>query len=656
MAPNMSPHVSKSGVLSSSKSDIDKIGWKDEYKEALEDYVLCVHKVTSHSYTFCKFMFLSELELDDNFQYSAFINVSFFKEVFLSLTDYNRTATPPKDEQHNIELIQKHLSTYLTLANLTPIKILNAERTADYEAVKIDRAYRQMVKHKVDKGIRRAVNLILKVNEKKTALRTELMNEGIEGDKIKDRINEDILGPIRKFKEELLAGNLQNVDEFLGSDRDLILDVFRAYPANYRFKDDSLSVDARENPLPHFLPMFRLAKSLGKIDERGFLCFPLRKTFIPCYTMIDTETLCTSILKISRDKFQDDYQAWGSVVNIHHEAFQLEENQSFTGTVLTNGLGIKINKHQKVPDPEEDALQIDDEVQDSTPYIHQMSQDELITLERKCVLVDPGSNDLLYCLHETSDMDNPITYSYTNKQRCLYLTNNGEYNKAFQVVRMEDPDFVQAERLLSQYSTRNVSLETFTQYTRARGTVNKILWSHYTNTKVQDSEGTLIGYRKKKLLIDHKKKEAWMVMIEEMKNAFGLGAVLIFGDWSTFGSRRRVPAGHVRDLLKENGFQIAFVDEFRSSKTCPSCHQHSLEKIEGSFNVNDQDEIIRPDSNGTNLLRCSTLTCTNSQGKQRVWDRNYAAALNFRIILFSLRKLGIYPPQFQRPQFSFSSF
>jgi hypothetical protein len=67
--------------------------------------------------------------------------------------------------------------------------------------------------------------------------------------------------------------------------------------------------------------------------------------------------------------------------------------------------------------------------------------------------------------------------------------------------------------------------------------------------------------------------------------------------------KKRIPQEHLRNMLQESGFKVAYVDEFKSSKVCPSCHQYSLEKIEDTFDLIDQDEIQQPEKNGTNLLR-----------------------------------------------------
>ncbi|KAK9694755.1 hypothetical protein K7432_013284 [Basidiobolus ranarum] len=58
-------------------------------------------------------------------------------------------------------------------------------------------------------------------------------------------------------------------------------------------------------------------------------------------------------------------------------------------------------------------------VDDSVPYIEKLSKDEIFKTTDKCVLIDPGCGDLLYCMHETSTPQNKSVFRYTRKQRAI---------------------------------------------------------------------------------------------------------------------------------------------------------------------------------------------------------------------------------------------
>ncbi|KAJ1651649.1 hypothetical protein IWQ61_007841, partial [Dispira simplex] len=50
-------------------------------------------------------------------------------------------------------------------------------------------------------------------------------------------------------------------------------------------------------------------------------------------------------------------------------------------------------------------------------YTHDVPQSELRETEGKCVLIDPGRRDLLFCMHESSTTENRQQYRYTRCQR-----------------------------------------------------------------------------------------------------------------------------------------------------------------------------------------------------------------------------------------------
>ncbi|KAG1181426.1 hypothetical protein G6F46_011169 [Rhizopus delemar] len=72
------------------KSSIDGIGWNEQYRERLEDFVNIVHTSTTHDCSLSKFVFLCTLQDDDHFDITAYVNKEFFSDVCLSLVRYRR--------------------------------------------------------------------------------------------------------------------------------------------------------------------------------------------------------------------------------------------------------------------------------------------------------------------------------------------------------------------------------------------------------------------------------------------------------------------------------------------------------------------------------------------------------------------------------------
>ncbi|KAI7862470.1 hypothetical protein BDF14DRAFT_1855096 [Spinellus fusiger] len=84
------------------------------------------------------------------------------------------------------------------------------------------------------------------------------------------------------------------------------------------------------------------------LQDKPFNCFPLRRIFIPSYMTIDTRILNTHLLKRPIISHLDKDRIWG--------------------------------------------------------------KKELAASIGKCVLIDPGRRDVLYCMHEDSTVENKRTY------------------------------------------------------------------------------------------------------------------------------------------------------------------------------------------------------------------------------------------------------
>ncbi|KAI8055082.1 hypothetical protein BDF22DRAFT_618667, partial [Syncephalis plumigaleata] len=77
---------------------------------------------------------------------------------------------------------------------------------------------------------------------------------------------------------------------------DIFEPVLSAYPDGYEFGENGRYYDCVARPVKHFKAFFKLARLFKDLDLKGFNCFPLRRSFSPCYIHIDTVILCHNIL------------------------------------------------------------------------------------------------------------------------------------------------------------------------------------------------------------------------------------------------------------------------------------------------------------------------------------------------------------------------
>ncbi|KAJ1717987.1 hypothetical protein LPJ61_006976 [Coemansia biformis] len=136
---------------------------------------------------------------------------------------------------------------------------------------------------------------------------------------------------------------------------------------------------------------------------------------------------------------------------------------------------------------------------------------------------------------------------------------------------------------------------------------------------------------------------------------FGDDVVIIFGNWSAPMNKFHEPIRGVgwHDMLKRHGFKVLLIDEFRTSSLCPECGS-KLEMFKRVPNPRPWQCKKRPEVLCHGLLQCTNKKCLQTNPKyvetekRRLWNRDMAAVLNMRHILFSLRKGEGIPEWFKR--------
>ncbi|KAJ2525737.1 hypothetical protein EV175_007721 [Coemansia sp. RSA 1933] len=112
----------------------------------------------------------------------------------------------------------------------------------------------------------------------------------------------------------------------------------------------------------------------------------------------------------------------------------------------------------------------------------------------------------------------------------------------------------------------------------------------------------------------------------------------------------------MRKMLRQHGFQVYLLDEYRTSKTCPACIEGSLATFKRVKNPRPYQRNARPQVICHGLLSCKNEKCMEpmadgsaaSPHRARLWNRDLAAVLNFRHILNGLRENGARPARFMR--------
>ncbi|KAJ2625677.1 hypothetical protein GGI26_000477 [Coemansia sp. RSA 1358] len=221
-------------------------------------------------------------------------------------------------------------------------------------------------------------------------------------------------------------------------------------------------------------------------------------------------------------------------------------------------------------------------------FINGVSKSNLVATSGKCVLIDPGRRDLLFCTHEGNTPENRQVKDRHTKG-----------------------DIQGAEEKLAQMTNRTVDSAKHRCYIKTwagQGVPRRVLrWA--------DDGPHIAGAR----------------LAKNLWTKFGQDAVLVMGSWFVPMNRYHEPirGKGVRVMLRKHRFQVYLLDKNRTSKTCPTCYNGELIRRHG-------------------LLRCSNKKCLESVAndcsasapRPRCWDQDLAAVLNFRHILTGLRENG----------------
>ncbi|CEI98554.1 hypothetical protein RMCBS344292_12661 [Rhizopus microsporus] len=132
---------------------------------------------------------------------------------------------------------------------------------------------------------------------------------------------------------------------------------------------------------------------------------------------------------------------------------------------------------------------------------------------------------------------------------------------------------------------------------------------------------------------------------------FGLDAILVLENWSAPNTKFHEPTrnkGLIR-MLKKNGLTVHFIDELKTSSKCPN-YEDDLEIFKMVINPRPYRRVDMPTVKCHRLLRCKNPKYSLNESKRKLWNRDLAAALNFRKVLISLRETSKRPEIFTRKQ------
>ncbi|OZJ04686.1 hypothetical protein BZG36_02542 [Bifiguratus adelaidae] len=516
------------------KCSINAIGWHQKQLGRLRQLVTTVHTLTSHTYQFSRFIFLHELEKKSDFPLNEWVKKEFFAEVFLSLVDSKQTSKASLATRAYRSLIGQYRSSYLNTTSFEPIHLTYAQQIALYQATTIHTAYLNNVKLRFGQQLRRIVNRLLNLKERKQSLKDELEHKNYNSENIKQTIEDTIIKPAREFKTSIANRKVDRatINQNLTTIYVKFKPILEAYSPEYKFDKDNIYYDCKANPEMHFNAFFQMALFCEKMAIKSFQCFPLRRSWIPGYMQIDTTILCQHILLLGRTRPKDKMTAWRQVVDLDSKPFKAQgtdRSLKFRGTIHTDGVGVTVLK-QNCDTVKGGSGQRRNKmkVKDNEPYIHKIQRQELDATEGRCVFMDPGRRDLLYAMHENSTPEAPLTYRYTRNQKAKE-TRSGRFKRLREKLKKQFADVQKAENALALHTQSSIDPEAYRLYLGKRTEASSTMVAHYQDLMSTHTSQHPI-FRKLRLSAYINKMQADDRLARSIRQKFGNDAVLIMDD------------------------------------------------------------------------------------------------------------------------------
>ena len=360
---------------------------------------------------------------------------------------------------------------------------------------------------------------------------------------------------------------------------------------------------------------------------------PLRNKIVPCYITIDTACIVHLFVEENKLEYmkklgQHKEELWNKVFKFGKKVFR-KKGHDFGYMIKTDGIGVSllfskvgINNH-KIKEQ----------------YIEEQINIAELIGNKKVGVIDPNYGNLIYCVH--MELGKTKKFRYTQRQRD-HETKRKKYNKKIDkkksntMIRKYFPMKME-ELKLSRYNSKSCVFFNFERFLHNKNIVNKDLFGAYQDTL----------YRKLKWYgyINRQKSESNMVNNFKEKVGNPEETIVIMGDFdkkSNMKGKEPAKIKGLRKVLRNGGYKVYLINEFRTSKLCNKCCsevENFKEKSDGYLEWS--------------LVRCTNVDCRpesmqNNLDARRIYNRDQNACMNMLKIVKNLIRNGVRPIEYCR--------
>ena len=464
---------------------------------------------------------------------------------------------------------------YLPLTQNDPIDYAGLNTVLDYLKEDVITMYENNIQLHYVEYVERYVNVVWK----KKMIVDKIRKLGKTQKEREARVR-NLCAELRKIKNDLL-----NVDgkpyksnhyyhKWIAEQKQHIL------PQRNKFEKNSVMYDLKCKTMEYFPCMIFMMKQVENDGESVNNVFPLRSEITPKYIRLDTTTLVNLLLrkehgtkgffKTNGELKKNEDKIWKFFFRTERKAFH-KKGFSFHHMVSTDGIGLSMLFLRE--DLVGKKLPMMKKGISKELYIDEL--DDYSTLcDKKIVGIDPGKEDLIYCVDDASKDANVFRYSQNQRRKETKMKKYNNIILAMKTNKIEGKTIIEYETELSHFNRKSLQITKYKEYLREKNRINHILFSFYRKEL----------FRKLKFskYINIKRNE--QKMISNFKRAYGdaTNVVICIGDWEQrkqMKYKEPTLGKGIRTLFRKNNFNVFLVDEFRSSCKCSKCDGGVCEKF-----------------------------------------------------------------------------
>ena len=438
----------------------------------------------------------------------------------------------------------------------------------------------------------------------------------------RDRLISQLASNLRKIKNDLIFKTKTSDPIYHEWIKQVSIKIF----PQRKLREDNMYYDIQCSPQDYLPCMFFMMNELERQGYRINSVCPLRTDIVPKHVRIDTTSLvhiCLTEEQGTKEEFltkgnlvRNQSKIWDFFFRTNKKCFYLSHTHKYTfdHMISTDGVSCSILLIKKELQGRSIFRFKPKKTASTEKYIDELEEYEYGKLqEKKVVGVDPGLNDLIYCVNgDQKDTISKFRYSQNQRRQETKSKKYRDLTLEWKKEIVGHQDVIRWETELSHYNKKTMDFGRFQDYIEKKNNMNYNLQDFYQR----------YIFRKLKLGGYMRRQKTESMMMKRFKKVFGSSeeTIIAIGDFEQKQHRKfkePIKGRGFRTLFRRYGYKVYLVDEHKTSCRCANC---GCETTTFRWCKNPKywkDDVV--------IKRHGLLRCKNGCG---LWNRDTNGAIN----------------------------